>query len=74
MIDNEIFFLFSVEEKRDIEMSSEINSSDETDTESGSSRAHNKRNVIVTPRRPSLLAALGHQHYGSFYLRMGAVG
>lgn len=68
-----IILFFSVEEKRDIEMSSELNSSDETDTESGSSRAHNKH-VIVTPRRPSLLAALGHQHYGSFYLRMGAVG
>lgn len=66
---------FSEEKKRDVEsVSSELHSSDESDTESGSSRAKTKRNVIVQPRRPSVLAGIGRHHYGSFYLRMGAVG
>lgn len=53
-----------------------MNSSDESDTESGSSRGIKpRRSVIVSPlRRPSVLAAIGGHHYGSFYLRMGAVG
>ncbi|KAL9883209.1 proton channel otopetrin-like c isoform 3-T11 [Glossina fuscipes fuscipes] len=50
-------------------------SMDESDTESNS--VHNKRLSSVqipTARRPSLLSPLGRQHhYGSFYLRMGAV-
>ncbi|XP_039958304.1 proton channel OtopLc [Bactrocera tryoni] len=48
-------------------------SMDESDTDSNS--MHNKRIPTVIPaRRPSLLAPLGRQHhYGSFYLRMGAV-
>lgn len=49
---------------------------DESDTESNS--VHNKRLSSVqipAARRPSLLSPLGRQHhYGSFYLRMGAVG
>ncbi|XP_031622847.1 proton channel OtopLc isoform X2 [Contarinia nasturtii] len=64
------------EEKRDSEsVSSELHSSDESDTESGSSHNHRKakRNVILSPRRPSVLAGIGRHHYGSFYLRMGAV-
>lgn len=60
-----------VEKKRD--RSSDLNSSDETDTESRSSDEH-RRSVIIPSRRPSILAALGQHHYGSFYLRMGAVG
>uniref|UniRef100_A0A1B0FL34 Otopetrin n=1 Tax=Glossina morsitans morsitans TaxID=37546 RepID=A0A1B0FL34_GLOMM len=50
-------------------------SMDESDTESNS--VHNKRLSSVqipAARRPSLLSPLGRQHhYGSFYLRMGAV-
>lgn len=63
-------------EKREIEsVSSELHSSDESDTESGSSHhTKAKRNVIISPRRPSVLAGIGRHHYGSFYLRMGAVG
>lgn len=63
-------------EKREIEsVSSELHSSDESDTESGSSHHKKvKRNVIISPRRPSVLAGIGRHHYGSFYLRMGAVG
>lgn len=49
---------------------------DESDTESGS--CDTKRipsHAQVSMRRPSILAPLGRQHhYGSFYLRMGAVG
>uniref|UniRef100_T1H5C2 Uncharacterized protein n=1 Tax=Megaselia scalaris TaxID=36166 RepID=T1H5C2_MEGSC len=46
---------------------------DETDTESNSTDS-NKKHVPPMARRPSLLAPLGRQHhYGSFYLRMGAV-
>lgn len=55
-------------------MSSELNSSNESDTESRSSDEPKRPTVYVPSRRPSMLAALGHQHYGSFYLRMGAVG
>lgn len=65
------------EEKPPSNVSSELNSSDESDTESGSSRKKNKkspRNVIVSPRRPSVIAGIARHHYGSFYLRMGAVG
>lgn len=66
---------FLEDEKRDVEsVSSELHSSDESDTESGSSHVKPKRNVIVSPRRPSVLAGIGRHHYGSFYLRMGAVG
>lgn len=64
------------EEKSPSNVSSELNSSDESDTESGSSRKRKKssRNVIVSPRRPSVIAGIARHHYGSFYLRMGAVG
>ncbi|XP_055300665.1 proton channel OtopLc isoform X2 [Sitodiplosis mosellana] len=63
------------EVRRDTEsVSSELHSSDESGTESGSSRHRKpKRNVIISPRRPSVLAAIGRHHFGSFYLRMGAV-
>lgn len=47
---------------------------DESDTESGSSENKRKKAVIQPIRRPSLLLAPGRHHYGSFYLRMGAVG
>lgn len=50
-------------------------SMDESDTDSIS--MHNKRmsSSVPSARRPSLLSPLGRQHhYGSFYLRMGAVG
>lgn len=60
-----------MEKKRD--RNSDLNSSDESDTESRSSDEH-RRSVIIPSRRPSILAALGQHHYGSFYLRMGAVG
>lgn len=80
MNDYLLWFFFSLlflePQKCDTENSSELNSSDESDTESGSSRGiKTRRNVIVSPlRRPSVLAAIGGHHYGSFYLRMGAVG
>lgn len=49
---------------------------DESDTDSNS--MHKKRlslSMAASARRPSLLAPLGRQHhFGSFYLRMGAVG
>lgn len=51
-------------------------SMDESDTDSTSTH-RNKRMppAISSARRPSLLSPLGRQHhYGSFYLRMGAVG
>lgn len=47
---------------------------DESDTESGSSENKRKKAVIQPVRRPSVLFAPGRHHYGSFYLRMGAVG
>ncbi|XP_065363840.1 proton channel OtopLc [Calliphora vicina] len=49
-------------------------SMDESDTDSNS--MHNRRmpSTVPSARRPSLLSPLGRQHhYGSFYLRMGAV-
>lgn len=59
-----------------------MDSFDESDTESGTSEEksgkknkNKKKKVVVQPvRRPSVLAAPGRHHYGSFYLRMGAVG
>lgn len=56
--------------------SSDIESIDESDTESQTSNSrHNQKHMVVPPlRRPSLLAVAGRHHYGSFYLRMGAVG
>ena len=57
--------------------SSELNSSDESDTESGRSRngrSKRKKVVIQQQRRPSDVFRPGRHHYGSFYLRMGAVG
>lgn len=48
-------------------------SMDETDTDSTST--HRRIPPPIQVRRPSLLSPLGRQHhYGSFYLRMGAVG
>lgn len=56
--------------------SSDIESIDESDTESQTSGSRHNRKHVVSPqlRRPSLLAVAGRHHYGSFYLRMGAVG
>lgn len=55
--------------------SSDMESIDESDTESQTSGMKHKKTVIIpSPRRPSLLPAPGRYHYGSFYLRMGAVG
>ncbi|XP_055371549.1 proton channel OtopLc isoform X2 [Condylostylus longicornis] len=53
--------------------SSASDSMEESDTESCSSEE--KRRQAAAKRRPSLLAPIGgkHYHYGSFYLRMGAV-
>ncbi|XP_073833057.1 proton channel otopetrin-like c [Musca autumnalis] len=51
-------------------------SMDESDTSDSTSTHRNKRMppAISSARRPSLLSPLGRQHhYGSFYLRMGAV-
>ncbi|XP_030381071.1 proton channel OtopLc [Scaptodrosophila lebanonensis] len=46
---------------------------DESDTDSTSTR-RNHMPPVIPVRRPSLLSPLGRQHhYGSFYLRMGAV-
>lgn len=68
-------FKISEPEKREADGSSELNSSDESDTESGSSRnVKPRRSVTILQRRPSVLAGIGRHHYGSFYLRMGAVG
>lgn len=49
------------------------------DSDTDSNSLHKKRQLsssIPSARRPSLLAPLGgrQHHYGSFYLRMGAVG
>lgn len=62
--------------KRDTETSSDLESLEESDTESGSSGAKREQRKLAMQqlRRPSLLAASGRHHYGSFYLRMGAVG
>lgn len=62
--------------KRDAETSSDLESFEESDTESGSSREKRETKKIAMQqlRRPSFLAAPGRHHYGSFYLRMGAVG
>lgn len=55
---------------------SKVNASDsmdESDTDSTTTRRRIQPAIPV--RRPSLLSPLGRQHhYGSFYLRMGAVG
>uniref|UniRef100_A0A1B0DKP8 Uncharacterized protein n=2 Tax=Phlebotomus papatasi TaxID=29031 RepID=A0A1B0DKP8_PHLPP len=54
------------------------NSGNESDRESETGSSGNNRRLNVTisppPRRPSLLpvSGSGQQHYGSFYLRMGA--
>lgn len=49
-------------------------SMDESDTDSNS--VHHRLPPPIPVRRPSLLSPLGRRdaHYGSFYLRMGAVG
>lgn len=56
--------------------SSDLDSIDESDTESQTSGSkRHKKNMVIPPlRRPSLLVQPGRHHYGSFYLRMGAVG
>lgn len=58
------------------ETSSDLDSLDESDTESGSSHGirEHKKLAMQQMRRPSLLVQPGRHHYGSFYLRMGAVG
>lgn len=50
--------------------------SDHDDTESSDESARRAASrMIVSMRRPSVMAAeLKAHHYGSFYLRMGAVG
>lgn len=72
-----IVFFPGKKSKRQSKQSSTTSASDsmeESDTESGSCGTKHVPNV-VTARRPSLLQPLGRQHhYGSFYLRMGAVG
>lgn len=63
--------------RHDADTSSDLDSFDESDTESGTSvnRSGRKKKVVLPPmRRPSVLAGIGRHHYGSFYLRMGAVG
>lgn len=65
--------------RHDADTSSDLDSFDESDTESGTSTTKGKKGmkkkVVMQPvRRPSVLAAPGRHHYGSFYLRMGAVG
>lgn len=61
---------------REFETSSDLESLDESDTESGSSEhKKSKKKVIIQPaRRQSVMPVPGRNHYGSFYLRMGAVG
>lgn len=59
--------------------SSSDDSGDQSDQEESESPPEIRKpssKTIVAMRRPSVLAsaALGTQHYGSFYLRMGAVG
>lgn len=60
--------------------STSSDSGDQSDQEESSESPEEKRKpsskTIVSMRRPSVLAsaAMGTQHYGSFYLRMGAVG
>lgn len=59
--------------------SSTSDSGDETDREESDSSHRSTRKssrTILAMRRPSIMAAaaLKTQHYGSFYLRMGAVG
>jgi hypothetical protein len=50
--------------------------SDHEESESSESARKPSARTIVSMRRPSIMAsaALKSQHYGSFYLRMGAVG
>lgn len=49
--------------------------SDHDETESSEESARKASRTIVSMRRPSVMAAaLKAHHYGSFYLRMGAVG
>lgn len=54
--------------------SSDLDSIDESDTESQTSGSRRARMVAPPLRRPSILLVAGRHHYGSFYLRMGAVG
>lgn len=58
--------------------SSSSDSGDQSDHESTETSRQSERKsskTIVAMRRPSIMAAsLKSQHYGSFYLRMGAVG
>lgn len=83
------FFIFAIlitGRRHDAETSSDLESFDESDTETASSESKddkkkkkkkkkNTTKVVLQPvRRPSVLAAPGRNHYGSFYLRMGAVG
>ena len=63
-----------------MDSSTSSDSGDQSDQEESSESPEEKRKpsskTIVSMRRPSVLAsaAMGTQHYGSFYLRMGAVG
>ncbi|XP_055846549.1 proton channel OtopLc [Episyrphus balteatus] len=61
--------------KKRTSTSASSESMDESDTESSNSTDSKPiPSTIPSARRPSLLAPLGRQHhYGSFYLRMGAV-
>lgn len=66
----------STSSKKRNSTSASSESMDESDTESSNSTSNSKPipSTIPSARRPSLLAPLGRQHhYGSFYLRMGAV-
>ncbi|XP_070502371.1 proton channel OtopLc isoform X2 [Chironomus tepperi] len=64
---------------RPVDSSSSSDSGDQSDQEESSESPEEKRKpsskTIMSMRRPSVLAsaAMGTQHYGSFYLRMGAV-
>jgi hypothetical protein len=51
-------------------------SGDESDRETGSTNRPKPQKLSMPSRRSSILAAAAErtQHYGSFYLRMGAVG
>ena len=65
---------------RTVQSSSSSDSGDQSDQEESESSPPEVRKpsskTIVPMRRSSIMAsaALGTQHYGSFYLRMGAVG
>ena len=65
--------------QRAVESTSSSDSGEQSDHEESESPTEVRKSsakTIIAMRRPSVLAsaAMGTQHYGSFYLRMGAVG